>query len=405
MPAPSPAPYKPRPARRAKKTVRILKKVRIAGGVWQFASLDRIGDRYVWDKRPGYYFLEWWEGRRRRRERAGISPAETLDAQRRKQNELLGELIAGGRTPVPPSKEGTATPIADAIDTFLEHVKAHSPEKPLTAERYTQVLEHFERLVGKKKKYVEAITRADIDDYKIKRRAESSGPNERTVAPRTINFELSVFRTYFYYLINERGVRMENPCARFKPLKDERERSHGRPPTYTQDEMDKLFGASNDFQKAIYATLALTGLREQELCNLAWKDVDFKKETLRVTGDGKNGFSPKDYEERVIPMPPDLSALLKTLPHTSQWVFPTARGGRQIHLLRSLQRLAKRAGVPHATLHRFRHTYATRLLEKGCDIVTVQHLMGHSDLDTTRRYLNPDENLKRQAANRLSLKG
>jgi hypothetical protein len=55
------------------------------------------------------------------------------------------------------------------------------------------------------------------------------------------------------------------------------------------------------------------------------------------------------------------------------------------------------------THNKFRHTYATRLLESGCDIVTVQKLMGHSDIDTTRQYLDPDEALKRKAVNRLSL--
>jgi site-specific recombinase XerD len=81
--------------------------------------------------------------------------------------------------------------LAEATETFLEHVKAHSPDKPLTVRRYRQVLEHFERLVGKGKKYVEAITRADIDDYKIRRSEESSGRNGRTIAPRTVNFEVS----------------------------------------------------------------------------------------------------------------------------------------------------------------------------------------------------------------------
>jgi integrase len=59
--------------------------------------------------------------------------------------------------------------------------------------------------------------------------------------------------------------------------------------------------------------------------------------------------------------------------------------------------------VVGATLHKFRHTYATRLLESNVDIVTVQKLMGHSDLDTTRQYLDPDEKLKRDAVSKLSL--
>src|SRR5580704_14979658 len=66
-------------------------------------------------------------------------------------------------------------------------------------------------------------------------------------------------------------------------------------------------------------------------------------------------------------------------------------------------RRSLRAGVAGATLHKFRHTYATRLLERGADIVTVQKLMGHSDLKTTEKYLNPEEGLKRKAVNRLSL--
>jgi integrase len=105
----------------------------------------------------------------------------------------------------------------------------------------------------------------------------------------------------------------------------------------------------------------------------------------------------------VIPLPPDLLKLLKELPQTKQVLFPSKKGKRLTHLLRTLKEIAASAKVQHATLHKFRHTYATRLLESGCDIVTVQKLMGHSDIETTRQYLDPDEALKRQAAQRLSL--
>ena len=73
-------------------------------------------------------------------------------------------------------------------------------------------------------------------------------------------------------------------------------------------------------------------------------------------------------------------------------------------MLRRLKEVAEKAKVPDATLHKFRHTYATRLLENGCDIVTAQPLPGHSDLEPTRQYLNPDETLKRAAVSKLSLK-
>jgi integrase/recombinase XerD len=389
----------------ATKRVRIIKKIREASGVWRFISLPRNGARYVWDKRPGTYFVEWWQGKKRKRQLAGHTPSEATEAQRRKRNELLGELFAAGEDVSVP-EEGSATPIQDAIEMFLSHVRVHSPDKPRTHSRYEIVLQHVERILGKKK-FVEAISRADIDDYKTTRSKEESQQHKgRIITPRTINFEVSVLRTFFYFLANERGIRLENPCARFKPLKDQKAKARRKPPTYTQQELDKIFAKCTEGEKTIFATLLLTGLRDQELCFLAWHDVDVKhpkNAAIKVSGEGKEGFSPKDYEERPIPIPEELAQRLAKLPRTAEWVFPNKKGQRMTHLLRRLKEIADAAKVQHATLHKFRHTYATRLLESGCDIVTVQRLMGHSDLDTTRQYLDPDEALKRKAVNRLSL--
>lgn len=390
------APY----SRTAKKRVRIIKKVRIAAGVWRFVSLDRVGGRYVWDRQPGHYFLEWWEGRKRRRELAGETPNQALEAQRRKTNELIGEKLTGATHLKPAEEGGTATLITKTLELFREHTKTHSPAKPATHQRYNQVLAHFERILGKRK-FVEAITRSDMDDYKIARSREMFAG--RPVSPATINFEITILRALFYYLIRERGISMENPCAHFKQLRSEKERLKGRPPVYKQAELDKIFAECNETDRAIFATLVLTGQRKDELVNLTWSDVDLSRAVLRVTA--KGDFAPKDYEEREIPLSPDLVGILRKLPQNSTWVFPRTKGDRlgPNTMLRRLKEVAERADVKHATLHKFRHTYATRLLEDGCDIVTVQHLLGHSDLETTRKYLSPDNELARKAVNRLTM--
>jgi len=203
--------------------------------------------------------------------------------------------------------------------------------------------------------------------------------------------------------VNERGVHLENPCARFKPLKDQSAKARKKPPTYTKDELGRIFNACKEGEKTIFATLLLTGLREQELYFLSWQDVNLSSGTIKVNPKPKEGFSPKDYEERVIPIPVGLVKRLKNLPRVTEWVFPNTQGRRTSHLLRRLKDIATKAKVENATLHKFRHTYATRLLESGADIVTVQCLLGHSDIETTRQYLNPDEDLKRKAVNRLAL--
>jgi hypothetical protein len=82
-----------------KKRVRIIKKIQ-EGGTWKFISMKRAGNRFIWDERPGVYYLEWWEGKRRCREAAGPTPSGALAAQRRKQNELLGaqfSRVTGGQ--------------------------------------------------------------------------------------------------------------------------------------------------------------------------------------------------------------------------------------------------------------------------------------------------------------------
>jgi integrase len=390
--------------RYAKKKVRIIKKVRTDEGEWKFISLDKIDNRYVWDKREGYYFLEWWDGKKRCRELAGRTPSEALDAQRRKRNEIIGALVSGGRELKIQEEEGSALRIDLAIELFTAHIRTHSPAKPRTLERYCEVMEHFKRLLGKKK-YVEAITRSEIDDYKNDRSTEKVGNTDRMVSPSTINFEVSTLRTFFYFLIRERGVKMENPCTRFKMIRSAKERLKGRPPTYNQGELDRLFAACTPVECAIYKTFLLTGLRRNELIFLSPHDINFRKKEIRVTA--KEEFIPKDYEEREIPIPAELIEILKSLPRDSKWVFPDENGnhlGRN-DLLNRLKKIAKQASVAKPTLHKFRHTYATRLLENGADIVTVQHLLGHSDIETTRQYLSPDKRLKRIAVDRLSSNG
>lgn len=395
-----------------RKSVRITKKV-LEGGVWKFIALRRNGLRYIWDDRPGAYFLDWWEEGRRRREFAGKTPSQALTAQRRKQNEVVGSILINRQSdPSSPQtrklvyqsavEEPLQISIAEARRLFSAHVVVHSPDKPETVRRYAQALTHFERLLGHRK-FVEAITRADIDDYKTKRCQEKSERTGRIITAQTVNFELGVFRTFFYYLIQERDLKLDNPCEKFKKLRDAKQKSRRRPPTYDQEELDALFTQSDEFERSVFATLLLTGLRKRELYFLAWPDIDFRAGLLRVTGDGKQGFSPKDYEIREIPLPPDLMQILRTQPRRAPWVFPNRNGGRLTHLLRRLKTTAERAGVMSATLHKFRHTYCTRLLETGADIVTVQKLMGHSDIQTTMRYLNPRDELKHSAAERLSL--
>jgi integrase/recombinase XerD len=157
------------------------------------------------------------------------------------------------------------------------------------------------------------------------------------------------------------------------------------PEVYDDDDLEKFFVACNPFQLAVFKTLLMSGLRKAELENLTWDEVDFASGTIRVTA--KPGFSPKDWEERTIECPSDMMEILKALPRNGKYVFHTKTGGRYTHAWDDCQSIAERAKIADAHPHKFRAHYATKLLQSGVDLKTVQKLLGHKNLESTMRYL------------------
>lgn len=118
--------------------------------------------------------------------------------------------------------------------------------------------------------------------------------------------------------------------------------------------------------------------------DLKWESVDFNNNTIEflITKSGKR---------RKIPMHPELRKVLQSLPKISEFVF-------NIYNHRNLIYQAFReAGIKTPQKwHLLRHTYGTRLGEKGVDDATLMELMGHSTPAMTKRYTHTDE--KRKAA-------
>jgi integrase len=108
------------------------------------------------------------------------------------------------------------------------------------------------------------------------------------------------------------------------------------------------------------------------------------------------GFSPKAYKGREIPIPNKLvRALRKQKPKGSSpgsLLFPTAGSKPKLDFLDTSRVIAKRAKLnpDDFWLHKFRATFATWALWAGVDLRTVQQWMGHSDMESTMRYLKPN---------------
>jgi len=356
---------------------------------WKFQPVRKTPQgKFVWGlSENGAYYLEWYEDHKRRRARAGIRPAEVLEARRRKILELKGKATEQGRIVAPSlPEEETPVPQTATIEAYLNHVKVN--QKLNTYRRYRSVLAHF-RDYFSSKKYLNEISRGNILEFRDFRATQ-------VASPVTLNTEITMIRAFLFWCVEFRGLR-ENPASKIKP----RQVLQKPPTVYSEKELGEMLKIADPIERALLLALCYTGMREQEICHLAWADVDLKKKVLRVSAKPEYGFTPKTWEERQIEMSDRLVDAFKKLPRVSAWVFPTGRGKRHAHIYKIVERVAKRAEVAAAHPHKFRSTFLTRLLQSGCDIANVQALAGHKSIKTTQRYLGVCTELRREAVNRL----
>lgn len=153
--------------------------------------------------------------------------------------------------------------------------------------------------------------------------------------------------------------------------------------------------------RAIITTLYGVGLRVSEVCQLATRDVDSKRMTIRVR-------QAKGAKDRYVPLP---AFLLKTL--RAYWkqyrpdtiLFPGRRSDRPIstrHVYRVCVDVARVAGITkHTTPHSLRHSFATHMLEHGANILDLQAILGHASLKSTAHYLHVSSKSLRAAPSPL----
>jgi integrase/recombinase XerD len=161
------------------------------------------------------------------------------------------------------------------------------------------------------------------------------------------------------------------------------------PTILAPDEVTRLFdAAANDRDRTLLRTDYALGLRISELVALRLDDIDAARGLVAV----RQGKGAKD---RLVPLSPRLLEELRAYWRRYRprpWLFAGARPGGHLSVggvQRLVRRVAQRAGLGKPlSLHTLRHSYATHLLEAGCDLLTIQRLLGHKDLKTTSRYLH-----------------
>ena len=338
------------------------------------------------EKHPeGAYYLEWQEKGKRVRLSVGKDAQEAAARRQRKQAEL--NAVESGVSVMPENGDRQRS-VAAAVAGFLEETEL--TKKPKTLAAYTTALTYFTESC--RKMYLHEIERYDL------RKFAGFLRDEKKQSPRSVYNKFETVMT-FLKANGIRGLVGKNDWPRY---------TEEEPEMFEQENLDKLFKACNEEERLWFEFFLMTGMREQEVMYIYWSDVNFAASTIRVSHKPDRNWTPKAYKEREIPIPAKLVKKLKawkaTSDKTCNLLFPTSGCNPKLDFLDCLKACAERAELDKDDfwLHKLRSTFATRCLWAGVDLRTVQQWLGHSDMESTMRYLKPSRSQKvREEVNQI----
>ena len=270
----------------------------------------------------------------------------------------------------------------DAIQDFLNYCIFEKGLSDKTKESYENDLNIYKEFLKKKNiSKVENITSDNIKDFlKIRNDEETT----------TIAHNLTVIKNFHTYLLKENIVKtnvsefIERPKLR-KAL----------PKTLSIEDVDilldiKLKTPFDYRNKAMLELMYGCGLRVSELVNLETTDIDMTNCIIRILGKGSKereiplGEYSIDYLKEYLNI---REQLLKNKPCNKLFLNNHGQGMTRQGFFKNLKQLLLEKGLnPNVSPHTLRHSFATHLINRGADLRSIQEMLGHSDISTTKIY-------------------
>lgn len=217
---------------------------------------------------------------------------------------------------------------------------------------------------------------------------------EKKYKSTTISRKISALRTFYAFLYDKNIVDKNVFEYITLPKKEKR-----LPKYLSNDDIDEIFkiidistplGIRN---RLILELLYGSGLRVSELCNIKLSDIDFSNKSIRIIGKGK--------KERIVYYGEPCKRIIDLYlngtrdeilgKNKNEYLIIGNKKSNKSLSVRSVELILNNiiestSLNKKASPHTLRHTFATRLLNDGCDILIVKELLGHSSLDTTGIY-------------------
>ena len=273
----------------------------------------------------------------------------------------------------------------DEIKEFITYIKLEKKLSNNTITNYKFDLEKYKiYLKDNKITDVKSITLENIQDYLQNLR--KNGLN-----PRSIRRHITTIKEFHKYLTKFKKVK-KNVAINIDIIKITKK----LPTVISHDEMNEILNVSLDSpyhfrDKAMLELMYGSGLRVSELVNLTIYNIDFQNKLILIEGKGN--------KERIVPMSEYSYKALQDYLEKRPVLIKKGKQEDKLFLNNHgegitrhgfnyiLKNILKEKEIDkNITPHSLRHTFATDLLNNGADLRSIQELLGHSDLTTTRIY-------------------
>lgn len=278
-----------------------------------------------------------------------------------------------------------------AMAIFLEWSVENYTAHPATHKRYVTSSKALLAYFGSKP--LDAITQDHVEQFKMVRARQKKAPagkksthhkarvSTEQVKPATVNRELTLLKHLFN---RNRAIVPINPCEGVKPLNEDNQQTR----VLSRDEERLYLLAASQPLKDIATLMLALGLRPEEACRIRRQDVFLSDGYLRIP------FGKTKHAARKLWLSETATSVLSRRLERAkdEFIFPGRVQGKPLVKVNNAHTSAvKRSGIAPCKLYSLRHTFATRYVENGGDIVTLAALLGHAKLNMVTRYAHPSE--------------
>ncbi len=330
----------------------------------------------------------------------GMTPADTAAPPTNTLTEPGAFIpIAGARILAGSERLGARTGIESLLLDFLAYLELERGLSRNTLEAYRSDLLQFGEFLDRRGLAPAAVVHGEVASFL----------SELDVAPSTLSRKVACLRSFYRYLRRE-GAIEHDPTADLRgPRKPQR-----LPRVLTREQVARLLEQPRGTEplalrdRALLELMYACGLRASEAIGLELSDVDLEEGLLCARGKGS--------KERIVPIgrqavtavrayvhggrPSLIAAGSRSTAAVQARLFLNSRGGGLTRqgLYKIIQGHARRAGLEERmSPHTLRHSFATHLLAGGCDLRSLQEMLGHADLATTQVYTHLSSERLKQA--------